>query len=182
MSLPFLLWISVVFKPHVKMVQLVVRIVLKANRRRRHPLGMLLCNSLLRNARNLQLLTLPQLSKQAPHALGIRDDGIPNRARMSSIHHQISRVDLHNLVAGALCVKRKADGAVLAVLFAVAVAGVVELGDAPGVEGDEAQSVCDEFVGQHRAVDLDFYQVDGDCRYFGLDDSPQGVGKGQVRF
>lgn len=77
--------------------------------------------------------------------------------------------------------KRKADGAVLAVLFAVAVSGVVEFVDALGVEGNKAQSMCDELVGQDRAVDLDFYQVDGDCRYFSLDDSPQGVGEWQVR-
>lgn len=77
--------------------------------------------------------------------------------------------------------KRKADRAVLAVLFAVAVTGVVEFVDAFGVERNKAQSVCDELVGQDRAVDLDFYQVDGDCRYFSLDDSPQGVGEWQVR-
>lgn len=49
---------------------------------------------------------------------------------MSSIHNQVSRIDLHDLVAGAFCVKRQADGAVLTVLFAVAVTGVVELVDA----------------------------------------------------
>ena len=39
----------------------------------------------------------------------------------------------------------------------------------------------DELVSQHGAVRLDFDQIDGDCRHFCLDDSSQGIGKGEVR-
>lgn len=51
----------------------------------------------------------------------------------------------------------KRDGAALAVLVADAVARVDELVvDVGGVEGDETESVREEFVGDDGGVDFDF--------------------------
>ena len=159
-------------------MQLIMRVIFKPNRRRRHPFGMFFCNALLRNTRKPQLLVLAQLSQQASQPIGIRNDGRADRAGMASVNNQIARIHLHNLVARALGVERQRDAALLAVLFAVAVARVVEVADALGVQWDQAQAVGDEFVGKYGCVDLDFDQVDGNRGHFGLDDSPQGVGKG----
>lgn len=68
----------------------------------------------------------------------------------------------------------------LAVLFAVAVARVVQVGNVLRVKGDETQSVGDEFIGEDGAVNFDFDQVYGNCRDFGLDYSSEGVCKGKV--
>lgn len=66
------------------------------------------------------------------------------------------------------------------VLVAVAVARVRHLLEAAGVEGDQAQAVGDELVGQHRGVDVEVDQVNGDSGDFGLDDATQRVGEREV--
>ena len=76
--------------------------------------------------------------------------------------------------------ERKGDAAVLAVLLAVAVAGVEDVVDLFGIEGDEAEAVGDELVGEDGCVGFDFDKVDGHGGHFGEDDAPEGVGEGEV--
>lgn len=67
-----------------------------------------------------------------------------------------------------------------AVLFAVAVARVVELVDARGIERNETESMSDELIGENGTVHLDFDEIDGDGRDFGLDHAAKGVGEGEI--
>lgn len=99
---------------------------------------------------------------------------------MPRIDNQVTGVHLHNGVGRALGVQGEGDAALLAVLLAVAVARVVELVDAARVERDEAEAVRDELIGEDRAVDFDFDKVDGERGDFGLDDSAERIGKGDV--
>lgn len=73
------------------------------------------------------------------------------------------------------------DAAVRAAFLAVAVARVLDVLVAVfRVEGNEAQSVGEEFVGEDRGVLFDFDQVDGHRWDFGEDDSAEGVGEGEI--
>ena len=73
------------------------------------------------------------------------------------------------------------DTAVFAVLFAVAVAGVVELVDSLAVEGNESQSVRNEFVGKNGCVGFDLDKVNSDGWHLGLDNSSQPISEREVR-
>ena len=84
------------------MLQVIMRIIFKPYRSRRHPLGVFLCNPLLGNQSHLNLLSLPQFTDQRTLAIRIRDDWIPHPlVRPLAAHHQIARIHAHNVVAGA---------------------------------------------------------------------------------
>jgi len=108
-------------------MQLVMWIIFKPYRRRRHPFGMLLCNALLGNAVKPKFLPLPQLRDQGPVTLRIDNDGFAEYlAPGAAFNHQVSRVHLHDLIARALCREAEADTALVARLLAIAITCVVE--------------------------------------------------------
>lgn len=76
--------------------------------------------------------------------------------------------------------QRKLYAAVIAILLAVAVSGVKQAVDVLGLEGNQTQAMGNELVSEDRCVGLDFDQVDGDHRDFGLDNATQRVGEGKV--
>ena len=167
--------------PVVQVVQLVRRIVLEAYRRRRRPLGVLLCDAFLCDAAHVDRLAPPQLDDAAACAVLVRDDGPPDLVVWPvALNHQVARVDLHDLAACAFRVQRQDDGAVVAVAFAVAVARVQQILDAARGEGDEAEAVADKFVGEHGGVVEDLYDVDGNGGDLGQHDPPQRVGRLKV--
>ncbi len=163
------------------MVQLVVRIVLPADGGDGRPLGVLLGDSLLGDDLELQLVSLAQLGDERAVALGIADDGV-SEGLIDTVGdgHQVAGVDVDDLVAGALDVEGELDAAVLAVVFAVALARVAQVLDPLGDQGHQAEAVRDELVGQHGVVDLDLDQVDGDGRYFSDHDAAERVGRGHI--
>ena len=56
--------------------------------------------------------------------------------------------------------QRKGDGAMFAILVAVAVAREGKIVNAFGSKGNETEAVGDEFVGEDRGVGFDFDEVD----------------------
>ena len=154
MYLPLLLGILLV--PQVKVVQLVVRIILEADGGTWSPLGVLLCDTLLGDALELDLLAVTELEDEGTLALGIVDDGgAENLVDSIAYWNKIAGTDLHDIVTSAFGVKVESNTAVLAVLVAVAVSGVEKLVDSLGVKWDKTQAVGDELVSQDRAVGLD---------------------------
>ena len=88
---------------------------------------------------------------------------------------------MHVFWSCAFCVEAQDDGAAFAVRvapFAVAIVGEV-FGDVDGVQGDEAETVGDEFVGQDGGVGGDFDKVDGKGGDLGEHHASEGVGEGQ---
>ena len=73
------------------------------------------------------------------------------------------------------------DTAVFAVLFTVAVAGVVKLVHSLAIEGNESQSVRNKFVGKNGCVGFDLNEVNSDRWHFRLDNSSQPISKGEIR-
>lgn len=72
------------------------------------------------------------------------------------------------------------DAAVAAILVAVTVACVEDIFDILGREGDQAESVSEEFVGENGRVGFDFNKVNGHGGYFGKDCATDGVCKSEV--
>ena len=150
------------------MPQFVIRIILKPNRGSRRPLRMFLRDPLLRHTLHLDLLALPQLAHHRSHPGLIRNDRVPDPLVRPGLHDdEIARIHLHDLVARAFRAHLEGDGAVLAVLVAVAVAGVEDVFDLLGVQGDEAEAVGDELVGEDGGVGFDLDEVDGHGGHFG---------------
>jgi hypothetical protein len=88
---------------------------------------------------------------------------------------------MHDLVAGAACVQGERDAAACAMVLTFAVARVLDVLIAVfRVEGDEADAVGEEFVGEDGGVFFYFDEVDGDGWDFGEHYSAQGVGEGEV--
>lgn len=160
------------------MTQLVMRVIFEPHGGCRHPLGVFLGDALLRYTRELQLLAATQLADEGTQLVRVAKDGVPNGGVLAVVvDDEIAGVDLHDLVGGALGGQGDPDAAVVAVLLAVAVPRVEQAAGVFRIEGDEAQAVGDEFVGEDGCVRLDLDNVDGDCRDFGLDDAPYRVGK-----
>ena len=154
MYLPLLLGILLV--PQVEVVQLVVRIVLEADGGTWSPLGMLLCDTLLGNALELDLLAVTELEDKGTLPFGIVDDRrAENLVDAIANGNKIASTNLHDVVASALGVKVEGHTAMFTVLVAVAVSRIEKLVDSFGVEWDKAQAVGNELVSQDGAVGLD---------------------------
>lgn len=153
MYLPLLLGILLV--PQVEVVQLVVRIVLKADGGTWGPLGVLLCNTLLRNALELDLLAVAKLEDEGTLAFRIIDNRrAENLVDAIADWNKIAGTDLHDVVASALGVKVEGHTAMLTVFVAVAVPRIQKLLDSFGIEWDQAQAVGNKLVRQDGAVSL----------------------------
>lgn len=172
---------SVDLIPQVHVVEFVVRIVLEAHGSTGRPLGMLLGNALFGYALDIEFLPLAQLADEGAEPIGVCNDGVANLGvRSVRSHQQVACVDFHDLVRSARGMQVEGHTASSTVLVAVAVARVRHLLEAAGVEGDQAQAVGDELVGQHRGVDVEVDQVNGDGGDFGLDDATQRVGEREI--
>lgn len=159
-----------------------MRVILEANGRSRRPFCVLLGDALLGYAHKPQLLSLSQFCNQRALAFRVVDDGRADPlVRAHGVDDEVARVNFHDLAgSGALGVEGELDAAVLAVLLTVAVARVEHLVGALGVEGDQAQTVGNKFVGQYAAVLFDLDQINRDGRDFGKDDTAEGVGEREV--
>lgn len=179
MYLPLLLRILLI--PQVEVVQLVVRIVLEADGGTWGPFGVLLCNTLLGNALELDLLTVTKLEDEGTLAFRIIDDRrAENLVDAIADWNKIAGTDLHDVVASTLSVKVEGHTAMLAVFVAVAVPRIQKLLDTFGVEWDQTQAVGNEFVGQNGAVSLDLDKIDGNRGNLGKHDATKGVGETEL--
>jgi hypothetical protein len=95
-------------------------------------------------------------------------------------HRQIACVQRHYFISCALCLQGENHGAAVAVVVAVAFAGVPHFVYIPGRQGDEAETVGEEFVGEDGGVVLDFDHVDCDGGDLSEHDAAKGVGEGEV--
>ena len=113
---------------------------------------MLFSDALFGDAFDLEFLALAELAKDRPFAFVVVNDGGSAGAAVGD--DEVPGVNGHVVFAGAFCGEGERDGAGLAEAVAVAVAGVDELVvDLGGVEGDEAQAVGEELVGEDGGVD-----------------------------
>lgn len=169
-------------KPQIRMAKLVMGIVLKANSRSRRPLGMLLCDALLSNACQLQLLSISQLRNKRSQSVRIADDRVANPlVGAHLVDHQVARINFHDLsLGGALRMKGELNAALLAVLFAFAITGIDNVVGIFRVQRDQTESMCDELISQNTAILLNFNKVDGNRGHLGLDDSTKGVREGKI--
>ena len=164
------------------MPQFVIRIILKPHSRRRRPLRMFLSNSFLRHTLHLDLLPLPQLANHRSQPRFICNDRVAHPLiRPGFYDDQVPRIHLHDLVSRTFRAHLERDRAILAVLVAVAVAGVEDVFNLLGVQGNETQAVGDELISQDGGIGFDLDEVDRHGGYFGKDSAPQGVGEGEVR-
>lgn len=125
-TIPFFVW--VLLEPVVQVMQLVGGVVLESNSRRGCPFRVLLRDSLLCNASHVYGLALPQLHDAASCAHLICDNRSSHLViGPVALDDKIPRVDLHDLVALALCVERENHRAIIAVSFAVAITRVDQI-------------------------------------------------------
>lgn len=165
--IPFLSGILLI--PVVDMLQVIVRIILESNSRSRRPLRMLLRRPLLRQASQLDLLSLAQLTDDSALALRVRNDRITNGIiHALALNSKIPRINGHDSASTAR-VQRQRHAAAHTVVLAVAVAGVVHLIAVLRVERDHAQTVGEHFVSEDGGVAFDLDQVQGHGGDFGQD-------------
>ena len=133
------------------MLQVIMRIIFEPNSSSRHPLGMFLCDPLLRNQRHLDFLPFPQLANQRAFTLRIRNHRIAHPlVRPLATHHQIPSIHMHDLVAGTPRMQRQGHAAPRTVVLAFAVARVLHVLVAVlGVQGDQPDSMRQELVREH---------------------------------
>lgn len=169
-GLPFRLSIALI--PHVHVVEFVVRIILKAHSSTRRPLGVLLGDALFGYALNIEFLPLAQFADERAESVRICNNRVADLG-VGSVrsHQQVARVDFHDLIRRARGMQIEGHTASSTVLVAVTIARVRHLLETAGVERDQPQAVGDELVGQHRRVDVEVDQVNGDSGNFGLDDT-----------
>lgn len=131
------------------MAQVVVGVVFEANSSSGSPLRMLLGGSLLRQTSHLNLLPFAQFANQGSLVLWVGGNGITDLVVDSlADDNQIPRVDGHDAAAAAR-VQRQRHAAAHTVVFAVAVSCVVEVLVAViRVQGDHAEAVGEEFIGE----------------------------------
>lgn len=106
-----------------------MRVILEPDRCCGRPLGVLLCNSLLGNAGEPELLSITQLCDERPLTLGVVDDGRSNPLiRAHGVDDKVASVNFHNFaMSGALGMQGELDAAIFAILLAVAVASVNDI-------------------------------------------------------
>lgn len=106
-----------------------MRVILETDRRCRRPLGVLLCDSLLGDAGEPELLSISQLCDERPLTLGVVDNGRSDPlVRAHGIDDKVASVYFHDLaMSGALGMQGELDTAVFAILLAVAVAGINDI-------------------------------------------------------
>ena len=122
------LLIRILLIPIINMLQIIMRIILKPNRRRRRPLSMFLRDPLLSNTSHLQLLPSPQFTNERAQPLRIRHHRVPNPlVSPLPADDQIARMNMHDVFDGAARVQRECDAAPRAVVLAVAVARVLDV-------------------------------------------------------
>lgn len=73
--------------------------------------------------------------------------------------------------------QRERDGAVLAVVLAIAFSTGQHIIDAFAVEGNEAEAVRDELIGKDGSIGFDFDEVDGHSGDFGENGAAQELAK-----
>lgn len=76
--------------------------------------------------------------------------------------------------------KGELDAALLAVLFAFAIARVDDIVGIFRVQRYQTKSMSDELISQNTAILLNLNEVDGDRGHLGLDDSAQRIREGKV--
>lgn len=111
------------------MTQVVVRVILEPDRRSGCPLGVLLCNSLLGDAGEPELLSISQLRNERSLTLGVVDYRRSNPLiRAHRVNDKVASVHFHDFAMGcAFGVQGELDAAIFAILLAVAVAGVNDI-------------------------------------------------------
>jgi hypothetical protein len=143
---------------------------------------MLLGNTLLRDAVELDLLVLAKLDNEGSVAIRVVDDRMAT-LRVSvislALDNQVARVDIHVLVRGALDVERQLDAATVAILLAFTVALSNQLVGTQGMKRDQSKTVSDKLVGEDRGVLLNLNEVDGESRDLGHHDATKRVHHGQ---
>lgn len=160
------------------MAELVERVVFEPDRGRWGPFGVFLSDPLDSRTAEAELLAPPELGDQRPIPVRVADHGPADVFIGASIgDDEVAREDHHGAVAFAFTCQIEDDGAALAFAAAVAVAVVDHVCVAvAGVEGDEAEAVGDEFVGEDGGVAQHLDLVDGDGGDFGEDSTAEGVG------
>lgn len=163
------------------MAQVVVRVIFEANCGGGRPLRMLLSSTFLRQAGQLDLLSLPQLADQGALPFGVSNDRVSDCiVRSLALDDQVARVDRHYPAATAR-MQRERHAAARTVVLAVAVARVNQVLVAVfRVQGDHAQAVGEHLIWQNRSIAFDFDQVQRDGGHFGQDGTAERVGQGQV--
>ena len=166
----------------------VIGVVLEGDAGRGVPLGVLLGEALLGVGLDLEDLALAQLDDEDVVRLALAvvvgvvvvvPRGHGHDARVGGL--EVGRGHVAGLVVVALHVEGELDGAVGAEVGAGAVPGVLHGADGlVGGEGDEAEAVGDELVGNDGGVGLELDPVDGHDRRLGDHDAADRVGRGQV--
>lgn len=106
-----------------------MRVIFKPDRRCGCPLGVLLCDSLLGDAGEPQLLSISQLRDERPLTLGVINYRRSNPLiRAHGVDDKVASVHFHDLAMScALGVQGELDAAIFAILLTVAVAGVNDI-------------------------------------------------------
>ena len=180
-TVPFLDRILLV--PIIQMLQLIMRIVLESHCTGRGPLRMLLRDALLCDTFHYHLLALPQLANHSTLPRLICDDGVSHPLiRPWLSNDQISRIDLDNIliILRTLGIHHDGDGAIFAILIAVAVSGVENVFYLFGVQGNETEAVGNEFVCENGSVDFDLNKIDSHGWDFSKDGSAEGISESEV--
>lgn len=137
---------------------------------------MLLGDALLGDAVELDLLALVELGDETAVALGVGDDGDSDSlVGAVGVDNQVAGIDVHVLLAGALDVESELDATVLAVLLAVAVAGVQDGLEVGRVERDQTEAVGNHLVGHGAGILLDLDEIDSESRNLGHHDAAERV-------
>lgn len=138
----------ILFIPVVNMLEFIMRIIFKSNRTCRRPLRMFLRNALLCDTLHPQFLPFSQLAYNTAQPSRVRNDWRPHPLIGSRFgHNQIPCIHLHNLVTSTSGMKSQSNTAVLAILLTLAVTGIDDVFDLLGVEGYEAEAMCNELIG-----------------------------------
>ena len=144
---------------------------------------MLLCDTFLRNAFHYHLLSLSQLADNSSLACLICDNGISHPLVWPWLsNNEISCIDLDNIfvIFRTLGIHHDGDGAVFAILVAIAVSGVEDVFYLAGIQRNEAEAVGNKFICENGSVDFDLNKIDSHGRDFGKDSPAEGVGEGEV--
>ena len=165
------------------MLQLIMRVIFKSHRTRRRPFCVLLRNTFLRNALHYHFLPLPQLANHRALSSLIGDHGVPNPLiRPWFRNDQVSCINLYNIVIilRTLGIHHDSDGAIFAILVAIAISSVKDVFYLAGIQRYETEPVSDKLIGKNGSVDFDFDKINGHGWDFSENYSAEGVCESEI--